>query len=358
MNSARGSLSWSPPVHGSRIGASHRRRRIPCQDASLSRTLISADGQPLFLMAVADGHGGTLHRLSHRGSQLACQVAVEAAARHFTHRQPWDPFAEGAMECLKRELIEELALQIVNDWLNAVKADWQSRQGKAEVFSPYCYGTTLGLVMLTPRWWGHTGLGDWDLVLLDETGDVCFVSQEAGDDRQGEATASLCLPEAQHRFAERSAVYALDDRDPKAFGLVLSTDGVRKSCATDSDHLELVRYLMRLVNPDQDGRGGDISGELEASLDRITAEGSGDDVTVAMAWFGDPGGLHAPVSPAPPTAGSPSMRWQPALLLAIALAGSWWCLRWGSALFSQPRQLLPSRTDSPLPMSGSSADLR
>ena len=69
---------WALPLCRSRIGAAHRRRGLPCQDASLSASLPSGDGLPVQVMAVADGHGHRLHWRSEVGSRLACQVAIDA----------------------------------------------------------------------------------------------------------------------------------------------------------------------------------------------------------------------------------------------------------------------------------------
>ena len=107
-----------------------------------------------------------------------------------------------------------------------------------------------------------------------------LVSEEAaegsdGATRAGEATASLCLPEAASLFAERVRLEPLRGAASAGQGqaLVLSSDGMRKSCLTDADFLELCGELCRMSEP----------GELEAGLAQITAEGSGDDVSVAMA---------------------------------------------------------------------------
>jgi hypothetical protein len=361
VNPADRPLEWLPPIHRSRIGAAHRRRRIPCQDASLSRTLTTAGGQRLALMAVADGHGGSAHRFSDVGSRLACQVAIDAAALHLAERHVASPADAPALELVQRWLVDELAPQIINNWLIAVASDWNRRERQAGAFNPFCYGTTLGLVLLSSRWWAHTGLGDWDLVMLKRNGQDRFVSQEAGGAWHGEATASLCLPEARHCFAGRTAVYPLDGFSQEALGLVLSTDGVRKSCATDADHLALVRYLMGEMNLVCAGCDGEAS-ELDGSLDRISSEGSGDDVTLAMACFGDldivPAfrgrdqgfvGQAPDRAMAPPVAQSSMRRWpcswKPALWFGLAFVGGSLALIWavGPVLQrNQPSAPLPS----------------
>ncbi|MFM7653337.1 MAG: protein phosphatase 2C domain-containing protein [Vulcanococcus sp.] len=262
------------------IGAAHRRREQPCQDASMAVQLTATDGSALQLMAVADGHGNQRHWLSGTGSQLACRAA-ERAVRQALATTPLP-----AIERWRQLLRQELPEAIVQDWLAATAADWAERPESGEQpFSPLPYGSTLGLVLLAPRWWGCTGLGDWDLVRIAADGRGELVSEEAatgadGALRSGEATASLCLPGAADLFAERAQLHPLpaaaDTGDSQA--LVLSSDGMRKSCLADADFLQLCGQLRAVDDP----------AELEAGLAQITAEGSGDDVSVAMASW-DPG---------------------------------------------------------------------
>ncbi|MCP9784593.1 protein phosphatase 2C domain-containing protein [Cyanobium sp. WKJ7-Wakatipu] len=288
MSSNQGPWSWSAPLHRSRSGASHQRRGVPCQDSSLTGTLRSADGLEIGLMAVADGHGGSRYWLSDAGSQLACQLMIQLAGQDLAGQ----PLENGPdqLEAVYRWLAYELPGRIVTAWQEAIRADWQTRQlppeKQGEPFSPQTYGTTLALVITTPGWWAHTGLGDWDLVLLSSDQPDCIISQENDDGLQAEATESLCLPSARSCFAARTAVYSLLGERRKACGLMLSTDGVRKSCAADADHLALSRFLLEEIQQLQERSAGETH-LLDASLDRISREGSGDDVTVALACFGD-----------------------------------------------------------------------
>ena len=107
-----------------------------------------------------------------------------------------------------------------------------------------------------------------------------MLSEECDASASGEATFSLCLPDAAAHFASRTAVETLE---PMAapFTLLLSTDGIRKSCSTDSDFLALGRYLGQAPAPVD----ADTTIDLAASLDRISSQGSGDDVSVAMALW-------------------------------------------------------------------------
>jgi hypothetical protein len=147
---------------------------------------------------------------------------------------------------------------------------------------------------MTARWWGHTGLGDWDLVRVEADGRAWLLQEENEPTALGEATCSLCQPQAATLFARRAALHPMA---PEAadFGLVLCTDGIRKSCATDGDFLTLAAWLAR--------SGAEGPGTLPEALDRISREGSGDDVTVAIGRLGCPGEeLPTPLPPPLPEA--------------------------------------------------------
>jgi hypothetical protein len=149
---------------------------------------------------------------------------------------------------------------------------------------------------MAPGWWGVTGIGDWDLLRLEPDGAGTLISEEDPEAAPGESTFSLCMDGASELFRERSALHALPPGGP-GFRLVLSTDGVRKSCRGLSDFVALAGHLAAAA--DREDPGGDHGGvapegstrTLVALLDRITREGSGDDVSVALGrWIGKPPG--------------------------------------------------------------------
>ena len=307
--------AWGAPRCSTRLGASHRRRAAVCQDSSAVRSLRSADGRPVELMAVADGHGGHSYHHSDVGSRLACDVALAAAAEMLERSAVAFDFggeAAGAkgVEGWGRWLAHELPVRIVGRWLEAVEAHWRNLPRESEApFSPLPYGTTLALVVMTPGWWGHTGLGDWDLVRVDGEDAARLLSEEGEMAGGGEATFSLCLEGAAARFAARAAVHRLPlpPEPPTPFWLVLSSDGIRKSCVSDADHLHLASHLAGLV---RSGQGLQEQQEaLNGALDQITDQGSGDDVSVAIGQWG--GALPRPQ----PFPARPAL----ALLLLLAL---------------------------------------
>ncbi|AFY30243.1 serine/threonine protein phosphatase [Cyanobium gracile PCC 6307] len=282
---------WVAPIGASRTGAAHRRAGRPCQDAVLCRELRGLEGQPVMVMAVADGHGGRRYRRSEVGSRLACETALAAVQGGLAARS-LDGGEEGWSRWLERDLPEA----IQRGWLEAVAAHWQSDPGGGG-FEALLYGSTLGLVVMTPRWWGHTGLGDWDLVRVEADGQARLLEEEDEPTALGEATCSLCQPRAASLFARRAGLHPLDG-GAADFALVLCTDGIRKSCATDGDFLTLAAWLAR-----GDGEADpEAAGTLAAALDRISREGSGDDVTVAIGRAWSPGGGPPPPLPPPPVA--------------------------------------------------------
>ena len=297
------------------IGAAHRRQQKPCQDASLSVDLKGRGGS-LQLLVVADGHGGRRYRLSHRGSALACQVSREAVEQWLACTPLQDP------ERWRQVLEQELPAAIHQLWLAAITADWALQpEAEHEPFSPHLYGSTLGLVLLAPQWWGCTGIGDWDLSGIDQQGQASLLSEEREHSRS-EATGSLCQELDQQLWHERTQLHPLDPQtDLQA--LVLSTDGVRKSCATDADYLQLCSALVDLRDRQ----------ELEQGLAHITQAGSGDDVSLAIAHRASRARQRDVLLPR-------AWRWLLLLLVASGVGlGAWLMTRQETPMQAQVRQL-------------------
>ncbi len=287
--------TWAAPQHSRVIGAAHRRQGRPCQDASLSMQGLDPEGEHLHLMAVADGHGGSRYWLSDVGSRLACEQAATAIREQLKIRSLT---AAGWQDWLENELPKTIQRQ----WLQAIEADWNQREeANTAPFSPLTYGTTLGLVLMNRHWWAVGGLGDWDLMVVPVNGPPELLNQETDLGGGGEATGSLCLDEAVNLWRQRCQFMTCDPGGTP-FALLLSTDGLRKSCATDADYRVLGAYLCGLT-PSQpgsaagpgpestvDGSGDGLDGsateiapaDLEGALARITSEGSGDDISVAI----------------------------------------------------------------------------
>jgi len=270
---------WLPPCCESRIGAAHQRRGIPCQDASGVWCFTDADGEPLQALVVSDGHGGARYERSEVGSQFACSVAlqeIESQLRQ-THVGRMSDLNEW-----RQWLANGLPTSLVRGWRREVLNHGQAHP-RADGAPPSVlpYGATVGVILLTPRWWGYTGIGDWDLVRTDSAGEGELLSEEPDSPGGGEATFSLCMQGAENHFSSRSGLETID-AGQEAFALVLSTDGIRKSCSSDTDFLNLARHLGALSAPDDRGKPS----ALAEALDHISTQGSGDDVSVAIARWG------------------------------------------------------------------------
>jgi serine/threonine protein phosphatase PrpC len=276
---------WSTPQGARVIGAAHRRRGQPCQDALLCHSLNAPSGEVVQLITVADGHGGARYPLSDVGSRLACEqtlLQVSQALQDLPLEQhpAWS-----------EQLAGGLAEAIHSGWRQACAAHWQSQGHSPATFSPLPYGCTLGLLVLTPGWWAVAGVGDWDLVQISADGIAQLISEEEAEAAPGESTASLCLQEAPQLWRQRSVLHRLT-AGSAPFALLLSTDGIRKSCATDADFLTLSRHWLEQDDPQA----------LSTGLEQVSAQGSGDDVTLAISRWS---GFNLP--PVPP-AGRPRRR--------------------------------------------------
>jgi hypothetical protein len=298
---------WIRPSCDSRTGASHLRRAVPCQDASGFAGFRDAAGTPIQVLVVSDGHGGSRYVRSDVGARLACEVAMRELQQGLAPARLAD---DGALEEWRGWLAEELPARIVAAWLGEVERHWRADPGaEGGGFTPLLYGATLGVLLLTPFWWAHTGLGDWDLVRIEAAGGEVLLSEEPEQEAAGEATFSLCLERAERHFAPRTALMPLTAEAPP-FALLLGSDGLRKSCGSDADFLTLCRYLVGLSS--NGGQAG--AAELAEALDHISRQGSGDDISVAVArWaplsqgaaWPEPGG-NPPARVVQPLPGSPT----------------------------------------------------
>ncbi|MEB3271033.1 MAG: protein phosphatase 2C domain-containing protein [Synechococcus sp.] len=283
---------WRPPVCDSRTGAAHLRRGSPCQDASVCWTFPDGAGDPVQVLVVSDGHGGLRYDRSEVGSYLACHAALKEVHRLLRRARTSQPGGEAEWQ---QWLAEELPRRIVGRWRQEVLAHARThpRDDQDAAGATFPYGATLGLLLLTPRWWGHSGLGDWDLVRIDSEGNGELLSEEPDTAGGGEATFSLCMDGAERHFAARSGLHPIAPGCDR-FSLLLSTDGIRKSCGTDADFFTLAEYLSNLpaaavVDPPE------TTDELSQALDRISDEGSGDDVSVAIGrWLPTAVGERSP----------------------------------------------------------------
>ncbi len=238
------------------LGASHRRRDLPNQDAWLAEP--GLDGGAGFLIAVADGHGSPRHHRSDVGAQLAVQALRDVLAWFFD-----DP-----------DSLPELAEDLHALWLQSVREDLARNPCDEGVIA---YGSTLVAVAARGNHLLALQLGDGDLLL--GYADGAIVRPFEDDDLVGEETYSLCMDNAA-RFVKRRLFSRVQAARWPDFAFV-STDGVSKSFVDGEAFMSVVANYR-----DLSAEGNSLKSTVEALpgwLREVTDNGSGDDATLCIA---------------------------------------------------------------------------
>jgi len=266
-------------ITGSARGAAHRASGLPNQDA-----VASQDGPGGVVVAIADGHGHVRHFRSAHGAALAvdvaCRVASQAAAG----------LAADATEDEEAERAgQELARATMADWRSAVAGQLEVRPYTAEEQSildrsadtPVVpYGSTLLVAVIAAQWLVCAQIGDGDMLAVRPDGSS--FAPVAGDDRlDGRRTTSLCQPDALASF--RTGAHDL--RQVPLAALLLATDGYGNAQADEPWQPSVGRDLAELAAcRDRHWFGQEVPGWAERCA---SAEGSGDDATIALLLPGD-----------------------------------------------------------------------
>jgi Protein phosphatase 2C len=277
-------LVWHACASSAR-GASHQRSGAPNQDCGRTVLLGTRCGA---ILAVADGHGDPVCARSDRGSRFAVDSAIEALT-------DWIKSASGS-EASLRSSAAGLPQRILDDWHAMVASDLEENPptereiapaapAKAELIersTDILYGSTLVAAAVNDRLAVYIQIGDGDLLVV-AADDSVSRAVPGRDDLPINQTESLCQPDAHDRF--RVQVDFFSERSQPAL-LLLATDGYCNSFGDDQAFLK--------VGPDIRGyiekRGFRwVTKQLEGWLKKTSETGSGDDITLAMAWVQPPG---------------------------------------------------------------------
>lgn len=251
-------------ISASARGAAHIRRGAPNQDFAGCEDF----GDGVFALAISDGHGAALHARSADGARFAVEACL-AEMRAAWRARP------GALQASPQDSAREIfagALQLWRDKVEAAIAvspldhalDMQSREAGFGPYGPY--GATLVAALLWPDGGLALQLGDGDLLIRDAASDA-IMRPIAIDVREGEETASLC--EAQPLLHARFAALT------PWRGACLTSDGFAKSFAdAPAAEAAAAALLDRIA-------GGLPALALEADLAALSAQGSGDDISLA-----------------------------------------------------------------------------
>ncbi|MFF4850200.1 protein phosphatase 2C domain-containing protein [Streptomyces sp. NPDC001194] len=251
--------------------------------------------EPL-IMAVADGHGSAAHARSHLGSRFAVDLFVEEARRFGTLAQPRGDERPPSLAWLMHYAEHAFPRQLVSAWRDKVLGHWtrtssHEEPGLSEEHKVLLYGSTLVGAVLTPRVFAAWQLGDGELTVVDDAGQVTVPLAPPEADL-GDETESLCTPKAWRRVRTHWSPVTAPWRAPRL--IAVSTDGLSKSFASDRGFLQFMAGLDDRLSTE----GADsVRAVLPQWLARASRH-SGDDTTLVAAW-------HQGNPPAPEPAAAP-----------------------------------------------------
>jgi serine/threonine protein phosphatase PrpC len=267
-------------------GASHTKSNLPNQD-SVACFGDNANGKNFVFGIVSDGHGSKKCFRSHLGSAFATEVLSEIFFQ----------FAESIKEdtnqqSLKQYVIDELPKMIVESWrekvnehlenypysnddlqiLSVSKTDFSSSKFLKAKYLPY--GATLIGVLMHKKYVVYVQLGDGDILIATEEGEVHRRLKE--DERLlGNETTSLCLETAQNDF--RTAIDFIVESPPHF--IMISTDGFANAYKED---VELFKFPTDVSKLHKEKGFEYLKNNLSDWLEETSVQASGDDTTMCI----------------------------------------------------------------------------
>lgn len=256
-------------------GASHIKRNKECQDASESYY-----DNKMAVAVVCDGHGGDDYIRSADGSKLAAAVAKKNIVNFLntiSKEQFWSH---------PEKNIQNLEASIINAWNEAIYMHFNQtpfteeelRGVSARAKRKYvqerriesAYGTTLIAVAMTSEFWFGIHIGDGKCVAVNSEGKFiqpipwdpkCFLN----------ATTSICDSDALERFR-----HFYSEKLPAA--VFVGSDGI-DDCFSNNEQLHnLYKTILYSFGTSAFEEAKNV---LNDYLPRLSAKGSGDDVSIA-----------------------------------------------------------------------------
>jgi len=262
-------------------GASHVRNQTPCQD-NFKQLQVSDHA---VILAVADGHGSASCPYSKTGSKIAVNVfcaIMEDLLNGFVDNE------EQLLTYLNREGELTIAQDIDAEWKRRVwKAHIDNKRekplddngeiDKAAVYKQY--GTTLLGLFITERYIFAFQLGDGDMVYVDASGVQPIIE---GDKILGTETHSLCKLDA---WKKAISMIRMREEIETPHLFMISTDGFSNSYRTQDEYFVSCKDYYALIL--EHGFEA-VAGQIKDWLKETSELGSGDDITLALAYFASP----------------------------------------------------------------------
>ncbi|MCK8823583.1 PP2C family serine/threonine-protein phosphatase [Fuchsiella alkaliacetigena] len=272
-------------------GAKHIQSGLPNQDAYQYKR-----AKDYLFLATADGHGS----LKYFRSQIGAKLAVEAAEEVIIKEALVDGFDPKTLPLVKERVKEKLPVRIVKSWREKVEQyqednpfvedetalaklkEIETKQGpelREQIESSSdgylkAYGSTLTAVLVTEHFILYLQLGDGDIVTMSQWGEVTRVF---ADDQLGNATNSLSMADPAPYF--KISLTSATKKKPNLF--FIATDGYANSFRSEEDFFKVADDFAELL-PKQGPQF--LKDNLPTWLKETTEAGSGDDITVLLAY--------------------------------------------------------------------------
>ena len=283
-------------------GASHVRSGLPNQDAI--RWLPASRVGPPLILTVSDGHGSPRNFRSDIGSRLAVEETAWLV-QDLLDGQP-DP---GNLSAIKRTAEERLLEEVVRRWQKAVDEhlsknpftqeeldtleEKRGARARRDVESAprLAYGATIVTVLITSSFVLYLQLGDGDILVISDKGEV---KRPLPDDPRliANETTSLCMRKAWRDI--RFHFQALFGEYPAL--ILLATDGYANSFVDEAGFFKVGTDILDMLQHE----GPEMVEEnLGTWLEDASTAGSGDDITLGILYRTDIVGSASKPQPKP-----------------------------------------------------------
>ena len=248
-------------------GAAHIRADMPCQDSHIIQ-----QHSDYTILAVADGHGSLSCPFSQDGSKIAVQTFCDLMTSYYEKNS-----TEDLMNFLNHDGKIVIPKEIENFWKENVlqfhKKNLRENILEEEIYKQY--GSTLLGLLITQKFIYAFQLGDGDIICVNQNESSAVVNSEH---LLGVETFSLSNKNAW-KYSNTTIISRTKNNFPNLY--ILSTDGFSNSHASQEDFYKTCRDYYELFTDQQQDY---IRKNLEQWLNETSAEGCGDDITVAFAF--------------------------------------------------------------------------
>ena len=260
------------------IGQSHIDNGTECQDCAQ----LDLESKNYVMAAVADGHGSKKHFRSDRGSQFATEAAKDSI---YEYMNDYERFVD-AYQVDREYLIDRIVKMIITKWHEKISEDLDQNPITQEEIDKYLdgtfnsdkvssvYGTTLLVGVMSEKCNFGFLIGDGSFVVIDKHGKAYIPIED--ENSKANYTSSLSSSDSYNGFVKHFF-------DEMPFSIMVSTDGLVKSFANDSDFLDYNQAIaMELGKLDDDDKMIQMEERLIKLFEQRSRDGSEDDISISI----------------------------------------------------------------------------